>query len=73
MTDMIPIEQIEITKPNFAYVYSKVARHVTAAQIHLSNGYKTLAQDELRDAMAAIKQFETMICVVHPAKQPKVL
>lgn len=65
-------EQIEFTKPDFAYVYSKVARHVTAAQIHLKNGYKTSAQDELRDAMAAIKQFEIVMCIVHPAKQSEV-
>ena len=66
------LEQIEFIKPDFAYVYSKVARHVTAAQIHLSNGNKPLAQDELRDAMTAIKQFENGFCIIHPAKQTEV-
>lgn len=66
------LEQIEFIKPDFAHIYSKMVRHVTAAHIHLKNGYKASAQDELRDAMAAIEQFENVVCIVHPAKQPGV-
>ena len=66
------LEQIEFIKPDFAYVYSKVARHVAAAQIYLNNGDKPRAHYELRDAMVAIKQFENGFCIVHPAKQPEV-
>jgi len=51
------IEPVEFIKPDFAYIYAKVARHVAAA--YAVCGYDEHVLDkELRLAMEAIELFE---------------
>jgi hypothetical protein len=64
MDTAMNVESIEIIKPDFAYIYSKVARHVTSAQNYLRTGYKSCAEAELAKAVDAITAFETLSCTV---------
>jgi hypothetical protein len=58
------IESVELIKPDFAYVYAKVARHVAAA--YAVCGYdKDVVAKELKAAMEAIEIFEATSLMIH--------
>lgn len=55
---------LERPKPDYAFIYAKLARHVAAARVRLNAGQTSAALDELIDAMNAITAFETVTFVI---------
>ena len=62
------LESLQIIEPNFALIYGKLVRHITAARLHLVDRRYLAALGELDEAMDAIKVFETPAFVI--GKQP---
>lgn len=55
---MTTIHPIELPKPDYAFIYAKLARHVAAAAAAMCGGQLDLTRDELNEAMEAIAMFE---------------
>lgn len=55
---METIYPVELPKPDYAFVYAKLARHVAAADALLSSNRAYEAGEELSAAMQAIAVFE---------------
>jgi hypothetical protein len=66
MDTIMNLESLQIIEPNFALVYAKLVRHITAARIHLLNMENIAARRELDKAMRAIEAFETPLVIVRP-------
>ena len=66
MDTIMNLESLEIVEPNFVLIHAKLVRHITAASIQLRAGYKAAAEDELNEAMDAIKAFESPFVIARP-------
>ena len=50
---------LEPPMPDYALIYSKISHHVAAASAFLVHDDASRAQDELVEALSAIRMFET--------------
>jgi hypothetical protein len=68
MDTIVNLESLQVIEPNFALIYGKLVRHITAARLHLVDRRDLAALGELDEAMDAIKAFENPAFVI--GKQP---
>jgi hypothetical protein len=59
------IEFVDSPQRDYAFIYSKVARHVAAADALLIHNNVHAASEELEKALIAIELFETTLVVVN--------
>ena len=58
------IRFIEGSKPDYGFIYAKLARHVAAADAHLTGNRTHAASEELIAALQAIQAFETTALLI---------